>query len=71
MDLEMPLFLQARCAEVAFFITRWVREATARTIRWAHSPDGLAASRADDGGRPLAADEAVTNGTDWREDKVQ
>jgi hypothetical protein len=71
MDLEIPLFLQTWCAEVALFISRRVRQAAARAIRWAYGPDRLAAIRTDYRGCLLATEEGVTNGADRREDKVQ
>jgi hypothetical protein len=71
MDLEIPPLLQARGAEVAFFIAGMVGKATTRTVRGTYGPDRLVAIRADDGVFSFAAEGGLTDGADRREDKVQ
>jgi hypothetical protein len=71
MNLEIPLLLQARGAEVTFFFAGRIGEATTRAIRGTYVPDRFVAIRADDGVFPPVNEEGLTDGADRREDKVQ
>ena len=71
MDLEIPLLLQARTAEVTFSISSGVREAAARAIGGAYGSDCLLAIRTNDEVLPLAAEGGLTDGTNRWKDKVQ